>query len=132
MHSCIGGDESPRPDDTPAPFVRRFIRSSLVWLGVGVLIGVVMALKPAAAAFRTAHMHANLLGFGPGRPSRRTKTPPPCSCTSITGSGRFVGEGADAMLRAGESAVHRPGETHSVEALDEPLVFHAVLAPRPG
>ena len=45
------------------PFVRRFIRSSLVWLGVGVLIGVVMALNPAAAAFRTAHMHANLLGF---------------------------------------------------------------------
>jgi cbb3-type cytochrome oxidase subunit 1 len=45
------------------PFVRRFIRSSLVWLGVGVLIGVAMALNPAAAAFRTAHMHANLLGF---------------------------------------------------------------------
>lgn len=39
-------------------FVRRFIRSSLVWLGVGVLIGVAMALNPAAAAFRTAHMHA--------------------------------------------------------------------------
>jgi cbb3-type cytochrome oxidase subunit 1 len=44
-------------------FVRRFIRSSLVWLGVGVLIGVAMALQPAAAAYRTAHMHANLLGF---------------------------------------------------------------------
>jgi cbb3-type cytochrome oxidase subunit 1 len=45
------------------PFVRRFIRSSLVWLGVGVLIGVAMAVHPAAAAFRPAHMHANLLGF---------------------------------------------------------------------
>ncbi|HEY0020240.1 MAG TPA: cbb3-type cytochrome c oxidase subunit I [Longimicrobium sp.] len=45
------------------PFVRRFIRGSLVWLGVGVLIGVAMAVQPAAAAFRTAHMHANLLGF---------------------------------------------------------------------
>jgi len=45
------------------PFVRRFIRSSLVWLGVGVLIGVGMAVHPAAVAFRTAHMHANLLGF---------------------------------------------------------------------
>jgi cbb3-type cytochrome oxidase subunit 1 len=45
------------------PFVRRFIRSSLVWLGVGVLIGVAMAVHPAAVAFRTAHMHANLLGF---------------------------------------------------------------------
>jgi cbb3-type cytochrome oxidase subunit 1 len=45
------------------PFVRRFIRASLVWLGIGVLIGVAMAVHPAAAAFRTAHMHANLLGF---------------------------------------------------------------------
>ena len=45
------------------PFVRRFIRSSLVWLGVGVSIGVAMALDPAAVAYRPAHMHANLLGF---------------------------------------------------------------------
>lgn len=45
------------------PFVRRFIRSSLVWLGVGVLIGVAMAVHPAAVALRPAHMHANLLGF---------------------------------------------------------------------
>ncbi|HEX6040006.1 cbb3-type cytochrome c oxidase subunit I [Longimicrobium sp.] len=45
------------------PFVRRFIRASLVWLGVGVVIGVMMALRPAWIAFRTAHMHANLLGF---------------------------------------------------------------------
>ncbi|HEU0078479.1 MAG TPA: cbb3-type cytochrome c oxidase subunit I [Longimicrobiaceae bacterium] len=45
------------------PFVRRFIRSSLVWLGVGVLIGVAMAVHPATVAFRPAHMHANLLGF---------------------------------------------------------------------
>ncbi|HEX2204529.1 MAG TPA: cbb3-type cytochrome c oxidase subunit I [Longimicrobium sp.] len=45
------------------PFVRRFIRSSLVWLGVGVLLGVGMAVHPPAVAFRPAHMHANLLGF---------------------------------------------------------------------
>ena len=45
------------------PFVRRFIRSSLVWLGVGVTLGVVMAVHPAALAFRPAHLHANLLGF---------------------------------------------------------------------
>jgi len=45
------------------PFVRRFIRSSLLWLGVGVLIGVAMAVNPAAVAFRAAHLHANLLGF---------------------------------------------------------------------
>jgi cbb3-type cytochrome oxidase subunit 1 len=45
------------------PFVRRFIRSSLVWLGVGVTLGVAMAVHPAAVAFRPAHLHANLLGF---------------------------------------------------------------------
>jgi cbb3-type cytochrome oxidase subunit 1 len=45
------------------PFVRRFIRAALLWLGVGVLIGVWMALWPAAVAYRPAHVHANLLGF---------------------------------------------------------------------
>jgi heme/copper-type cytochrome/quinol oxidase subunit 1 len=45
------------------PFVRGFIRASLVWLGVGVLIGVSMGFWPPALAFRAAHTHANLLGF---------------------------------------------------------------------
>jgi cbb3-type cytochrome oxidase subunit 1 len=45
------------------PYVRRFIRSSLAWLVVGVSIGVLMALWPRALAYRPAHMHANLLGF---------------------------------------------------------------------
>jgi len=44
-------------------FVRNFIRASLVWLGLGVLIGVSMAFWPAAIMYRPAHMHANLLGF---------------------------------------------------------------------
>lgn len=44
-------------------YVRRFIRSSLFWLGVGVLLGVLMAVSPAAVQYRPAHMHANLLGF---------------------------------------------------------------------
>ena len=44
-------------------FVRGFIRSSLVWLGVGVLLGLGMALLPAWLVYRPAHMHANLLGF---------------------------------------------------------------------
>ena len=45
------------------PFVRNFIRASLVWLGVGVSIGLWMAIDPAAVVYRPAHMHANLLGF---------------------------------------------------------------------
>ncbi len=45
-------------------FARRFIRASLVWLGIGVLIGLSMAFFPARAlAYRPAHVHANLLGF---------------------------------------------------------------------
>jgi cbb3-type cytochrome oxidase subunit 1 len=46
------------------PFVRGFIRASLVWLGVGVLIGAAMGFWPGwAMAYRPAHMHATLLGF---------------------------------------------------------------------
>jgi cytochrome c oxidase cbb3-type subunit 1 len=46
------------------PFVRYFIRASLVWLGVGVLLGLSMAFFPAQAlVYRPAHVHANLLGF---------------------------------------------------------------------
>jgi cbb3-type cytochrome oxidase subunit 1 len=46
------------------PFVRAFVRSSLAWLGVGVLLGVAMAWWPGGAlVYRPAHMHANLLGF---------------------------------------------------------------------
>jgi heme/copper-type cytochrome/quinol oxidase subunit 1 len=46
------------------PFVRRFIRSSLLWLGAGVLIGLSMAFWPMQAmVYRPAHVHANLLGF---------------------------------------------------------------------
>lgn len=47
-----------------APHVRGFIRASLVWLGIGIAIGVGMAWWPAEhLAYRPAHAHANLLGF---------------------------------------------------------------------
>jgi cbb3-type cytochrome oxidase subunit 1 len=45
-------------------FVVNFIRSSLVWLGVGVVLGVTMSLWPGdTLVYRPAHLHANLLGF---------------------------------------------------------------------
>jgi quercetin dioxygenase-like cupin family protein len=50
----------------------------------------------------------------------------------IEGRGRFAGEGGEATLAAGQAAVYPPGEMHSIAALDGPLVFHAVIAPRPG
>jgi cytochrome c oxidase cbb3-type subunit 1 len=46
------------------PFVRNFIRSSLLWLGAGVLLGLWAAIMPERAlVYRPAHVHANLLGF---------------------------------------------------------------------
>jgi cbb3-type cytochrome oxidase subunit 1 len=46
------------------PFVRRFIRASVAWLVLGVLIGIGMVWAPShIAVYRAAHAHANLLGF---------------------------------------------------------------------
>lgn len=46
------------------PYVRRFVRASVLWLGIGVVIGLGMAFWPMQAlAYRPAHVHANLLGF---------------------------------------------------------------------
>lgn len=45
-------------------FVRSFIRSSLVWLGIGVFLGLGMAWWPVEhLVYRPAHAHALLLGF---------------------------------------------------------------------
>jgi cbb3-type cytochrome oxidase subunit 1 len=44
-------------------FVRAFIKSSLVWLTVGVTLGLAMAAVPPLAVYRVAHLHLNLLGF---------------------------------------------------------------------
>ena len=45
-------------------YVRAMIRSSLVWLGLGVMIGFSMAVWPMKhLIYRPAHAHANLLGF---------------------------------------------------------------------
>lgn len=44
-------------------FVRAFLRASLTWLGLGVSLGLAMAMLPAWAIYRPAHLHMNLLGF---------------------------------------------------------------------
>jgi cbb3-type cytochrome oxidase subunit 1 len=44
-------------------FVVRFIKAALVWLGLGVTLGVAMAAHPLWIIYRPAHMHMNLLGF---------------------------------------------------------------------
>ena len=45
------------------PVVKRFIKMSLVWLGIGVTLGLVMAVVPAWTRYRTLHLHVNLVGF---------------------------------------------------------------------
>lgn len=44
-------------------FVKAFLKSSLAWLASGVTLGIAMAVHPAWAVYRTAHLHMNLLGF---------------------------------------------------------------------
>lgn len=44
-------------------FSRAFLKSSLVWLGIGVTAGALMASIPTLTVYRTAHLHTNLLGF---------------------------------------------------------------------
>lgn len=44
-------------------FVRAFIKASVAWLALGILVGVAMAVHPVWTVYRTAHMHMMLLGF---------------------------------------------------------------------
>jgi cbb3-type cytochrome oxidase subunit 1 len=44
-------------------YVKAFLKASLLWLAAGVSLGIAMALHPAWAVYRAAHLHMNLLGF---------------------------------------------------------------------
>ena len=44
-------------------FVKAFLKASISWLGLGVTLGLAMVVHPPWVAYRTAHMHMNLLGF---------------------------------------------------------------------
>jgi heme/copper-type cytochrome/quinol oxidase subunit 1 len=44
-------------------FVRAFLKASLSWFSLAVLLGLTMALVPALTVYRTAHLHIALLGF---------------------------------------------------------------------
>jgi heme/copper-type cytochrome/quinol oxidase subunit 1 len=43
--------------------VRRFVKASLAWFGLGITLGAAMAVHPPLLAYRLAHVHMNLLGF---------------------------------------------------------------------
>lgn len=44
-------------------FVKAFLKASITWLGLGVTLGVAMAIHPQFIIYRPAHVHMNLLGF---------------------------------------------------------------------
>ncbi|MEO8624322.1 MAG: hypothetical protein ABI625_24790 [bacterium] len=44
-------------------FVRAFLKASLVWLALGVTLGVAMAAHPLWTVYLPAHMHMVMLGF---------------------------------------------------------------------
>ena len=44
-------------------FVAWFLKGSLLWLALSVLVAVAMALDPMLTVYRTAHLHMALLGF---------------------------------------------------------------------
>ena len=44
-------------------FVRAFLKGSLVWFSLAVLLALAMALVPMLTMYRTAHLHIALLGF---------------------------------------------------------------------
>ena len=44
-------------------FVRAFLKASLVWFSLAVLVALAMAVVPTLTVYRTAHLHVALLGF---------------------------------------------------------------------
>jgi cbb3-type cytochrome oxidase subunit 1 len=43
--------------------VRSFLKASLLWLSLGVTVGVAMGVHPVWTVYRPVHEHMNLLGF---------------------------------------------------------------------
>jgi cbb3-type cytochrome oxidase subunit 1 len=44
-------------------FIKAFIRASLVWFTLGIVLGLAMAAHPAWVVYRPAHAHMNVVGF---------------------------------------------------------------------
>lgn len=44
-------------------FVKAFVRASLVWFALGIVMGLAMAMHPAWVIYRPAHAHMMVAGF---------------------------------------------------------------------
>jgi cytochrome c oxidase cbb3-type subunit 1 len=45
------------------PFIKAFIRASLLWFTGGIVLGVAIAIHPQWIVWRPAHAHMNVVGF---------------------------------------------------------------------
>ena len=45
------------------PFIKSFIRASLLWFLGGILLGLAIAIHPEWTIYRPAHAHMNVAGF---------------------------------------------------------------------
>ena len=44
-------------------FIKAFIRASLIWFALGIVLGVAIAIEPSWVVYRPAHAHMNVVGF---------------------------------------------------------------------
>jgi cbb3-type cytochrome oxidase subunit 1 len=44
-------------------FIKAFIRASLLWFALGIILGVAIAIHPAWVVYRPAHAHMTAVGF---------------------------------------------------------------------
>jgi quercetin dioxygenase-like cupin family protein len=71
-----------------------------------------------------------LLGDGQSVPPHRSDSTVIVQVTE--GEGLFRGEDGEARLAVGGAVVYRPGELHSMEPIESPLRFLAIITPRPA
>lgn len=93
------------------------------------------APRPDRPATQVLHdePNARIIAFHllPGQEVPPHRNPSTVVVQVVEGEGLFRGEGEEAHLRAGETVVFAPGETHSMRPVGGPLRFLAVLAPGP-